>query len=674
MEDTTRSLQSDVQLSLKKATQYAFETVRDDGHWCAETETNPSCTAEYVLFLHIMGLEKRIDGDRDALISWLLSEQQEAGSWSLARGFEGDISMTTEAYLALKLLGLSPDHPAMLRARQFALSVGGVARVRMLTRIYLAMVGLFPWKAVPELPSELILAPASSPINIYRLSSWSRAMTVPLLIVRHHEPIYALPNGASPSNNYLDELWLEPAMKHVSYMPQDRSLARLCFLAADYSLHLFGSIIRRSPIRTSARRQCVRWILDHQDDEGGWAGMYPCTAQSVMALRLEGFDISSDEVQGGLAALEGLAWRDTRGLRIQASVSPIWDTALMTVGLCDAGVPRQSPYLVNAMQWVMKRQILKTYGHWRVYRPSVLPGGFSFQYSNRFCPDLDDTAAVMLAILKQDPRAVSSRCVIRAAEFLLGLQSTNGGWGAYEADNDSLFMNKLPFSDMDCLSDPATADVTGRVVEAFGLILASRATTTEDIPAAFLDRVRAAVKAATTFLSACQEPTGAWYGRWGVNYVFGTSSVLCGLGHLQADGDERIPEMASRATQWLKSVQNSDGGWGESLLSYRDSRSGTRTDAGVGPSTASQTAWGLMGLLAVLPATDPAITRGIQYLVGTQSTQGQSKGASWDEHLFTGVGFPNWFYMKYNFYQHYFPLMALGRWATAMGSCSIGNE
>ncbi|RHZ67370.1 terpene cyclase/mutase family protein [Aspergillus thermomutatus] len=625
-DNSAATLLPEVQQSLQKAAAYSRHMVREDGHWCAEVESNPSCTAEYVLFLHTLGLQERLD--REALISWLLSQQQEDGSWSLVNDYDGDISMTTEAYLALKLLGLSPDHPAMRNARSFALSVGGVARVRMLTRIYLAMFGLFPWTAVPELPPEFILAPASAPINIYRMSSWARGMIVPLLIVRHHQPIYALPNGASASNDYLDELWCDPTDK-------------------------------------AASRKCVRWLLEHQDEEGDWAGIYPSMAQSVMALRLEGFDVSSSPVQRGIAAVERLSWRDKRGQRIQASVSPIWDTALMTVGLCDAGVQADSDLLTNAMNWVKPRQILKTYGNWNVYRPRLAPGGFCFQYINRYCPDLDDTAAVILSILKQDRLSVTSMSVIRAAEFLLGLQNSDGGWGAYEVDNNSLFMNKVLFSDMDCLSNPTTADLTGRVLEAFGLILeCSRSGDKVSDP--LLDQIRRSSERAITCLAHEQELTGAWFGRWGVNYVYGTSNVLCGLMRFAAD-DRRIQRMVSRALSWLKSVQNSDGGWGESLRTYRDS-----TYAGIGPSTASQTAWALMGLLAFLPPSDPAIIRGVRYLLDTQ-TKAKGPGLSWMERPFTGVGFPNWFYMKYNFYPHYFPLMALGRWARAMGCYKLGG-
>ncbi|KAI9373778.1 putative squalene-hopene-cyclase [Aspergillus egyptiacus] len=666
-----------VQLALQKGTAYSFQRARDDGHWYGETGSNISATAEYVLLLHTMGLEHTLD--REPLIAWLLSEQQPDGSWSLAPGLHGNISMTTEAYLALKLLGLSPDHHAMSSARQFALSHGGVARVRMLTRIYLAMVGLFPWKHVPQLPAELVLAPASAPINIYRLSSWARDVTVPLLIIRHREPIYALPNGASANNDYLDELWCDPANKLAPYTPADGwNLTRLCFLAADYSLHLFAPVLRHSPLRWRARRKCVRWLLERQNEDGNFGGSYPATAQAIMALRLEGFTPSSPPVSRALAALKGFIWRDGRGLRMQIAISPVWDTALMTVALCDAGVSgEKNAQLAKAMEWVKQRQILATPGDWSVYRPDVKPGGFAFQYYNLYHPDLDDTAAVLQAMVKQDGSSVTTVPVLRAVEFLLGLQSRNGGWAAYEADNDSVFLNDMPFADMDNLADPPTTDVTGRVVEAFGLVLESSHPLTKPKPGlvfdpSFAERIRAAVHRAIAFLRRNQESTGAWYGRWGINYVFGTFTVLCGLAHFAHEDDVlRIEDMVAPALAWLKSVQNADGGWGESPLSYHD----PQRYAGVGPSTPSQTAWGVMGLLAFLPATDPAILRGIRHLLDRQTEQcGAEAGASWPEHLFTATGFPNTFYMKYELYPLYFPLMALGRWARAMGSLQPGGS
>ncbi|KAF7164916.1 hypothetical protein CNMCM5623_009316 [Aspergillus felis] len=653
--DSASILQANVRQSLRKAAESAHQLARDDGHWCGEVGSNVSMTAEYVLLFHSLGLEKSLDSE--AIIAWILSEQRTDGSWSLAYDFVGDISMTTEAYLALKLLGLSLDHPTMRKARHFALSAGGVAGVRMLTRCYLAMFGLFPWAAVPELPPELILAPNSAFINIYRLSSWTRGVIIPLLVMRHHQPIYPLPNGLSASNNYLDELWCNPADKLVPYTPPGFDLTQNSFWAIDYLLHFLGGPLRISPLRRYAVQKCISWILEHQDKEGDWTGFYPSTAQNIMALKLEGFDLKSSPVQRGIEAVERLARQDGQGKQIQVTTSPVWDTVLMTVALCDTGMPSSRDYAEKAVQWIKGNQILETYGDWQVYRPQLAPGGFCFQYFNRYCPDFDDTAAAILAIVKQDGSAVKSEAVLRATEFLLALQNRDGGWGAFEVDNDSLFLNKMPFSDMDCLSDPATADVTGRVLEAWGLLL-EKSQHEDSLPGHLISRVRQSANRAIAYLIATQEPTGAWFGRWGVNYIYGTSNVLCGLARFAAHINS-IPDVVAPALEWLKSIQNMDGGWGESLLSYKDTKY-----AGIGPSTASQTAWALMALLPFLPATDTVVVRGIQYLLRTQ-TKVVGKGLSWPESHSTGVGFVNWFYMKYELYPHYFPMMALARWTQA---------
>jgi squalene-hopene/tetraprenyl-beta-curcumene cyclase len=637
------------------AAESSYHLARNDGHWCGEVGSNVSMTAEYVLLYHSLGLEKRLD--TEAIISWLLSDQRTDGSWSLAHDFEGDISMTTEAYLALKLLGVELDHPAMRKARHFALSVGGVAKVRMLTRCYLAMFGLFPWTAVPELPPELILAPDSAFINIYRLSSWTRGVIIPLLVMRHHQPIYPLPNGLSASNDYLDELWCNPTDKLVPYSPSGFDPTQISFLAIDYLLHFFGRPLRVSPLRRHAVRECISWILEHQDKEGDWTGFYPSTAQNIMALRLEGFGLESSPVRRGIEAVERLAWQDNQGKRIQVTSSPVWDTVLMTIALCDTGMPSSRDYTEKAIQWVKSNQILETTGDWQVYRPQLAPGGFCFQYFNRFCPDFDDTAAAILAMVKQDGSAVKSDAVLRATEFLLELQNWDGGWGAFEVDNDSLFLNKIPFGDMDCLSDPSTADITGRVLEAWGLLL-ERSQHEDTFPGHLISRLRQSADRAIAYLIATQESTGPWSGRWGVNYIYGTSNALCGFARF-ADISRSIPDTIAPALDWLKSIQNTDGGWGESVLSYKDTKY-----AGMGPSTASQTAWALMALLPFVPATDTVVVRGIQYLLRAQ-TKSLGKGLSWPESHFTGVGFINWYYMKYELYPHYFPMMALARWAKA---------
>lgn len=660
--DSTKSLDQDVQLSLEKAGAYAYGIAHQDGHWCGETGSNVSMTAEYVMLLFALGIEDRLN--RDAIIPWILSDQREDGSWSLAWDIEGDISMTTEAYFALKLLGVSLHHPAMEKARLFALSVGGVARVRMLTRVSLAAFGLFPWTAVPEMPPEIIFAPNSAFVNIYRLSSWARAIIVPLMVIRHHEPTFTLPNGASSNNDYLDELWCNPCDKNVSYSPKSSEFTRLGLWVIDYSLHAIGGLLRMLPFRRYAIHKCMDWVLEHQDEEGDWAGIYPAKAHSLLALKLEGWSVDSSPSRRGLEALERFCWRDAQGERMQASVSPVWDTVLMTIGLCDASLSAARPYTQRSMDWVKGNQILDTRGDWYVYRPQLAPGGFCFQYFNRYYPDLDDTAATLLAMVKQDHSSIYTAPVLRATEFLLGLQSTDGGWGAYEVDNNSLWLNKIPFSDMDCLCDPATADITGRVLEAWGLILEYGATE-KGLSSDLIARIHHSADRAVAFLEATQESFGGWFGRWGVNYIYGTSNVLCGLDRW-VTLDERIPQMVAPAVQWLKSVQNEDGGWGETVLSYKDIDL-----AGRGPSTASQTAWALMGLLPFVSVTDKVVTRGVRYLLRMQTERPQVGGSSWNEPYFTGVGFPNWFYMKYDLYPHFFPMMALGRWARA--SAEVNN-
>jgi squalene-hopene/tetraprenyl-beta-curcumene cyclase len=644
---------------------------------CGELKSNVTVTAEYVMLRQALGLDMTLD--RDELISWLLSEQNEDGSWAMAPNYPGDISATTEAYFALKLLGLQPDNAQMCQARQFILSLGGVAKVRIFTRIYLATFGLFPWKAVPELPAELIMMPATAPISIYRLSSWARSTIVPLLIVGNHRPIYSLPNGRSETNDFLDELWHIPAQKLVPYSPPIMELWKtditaLLFVAVDTVLYYLGGL-RMSPTRGYARKKCVEWILEHQEKEGDWAGIFPPMHLGILALLLEGFQLDDQPIRAGLEAIERFAWHDQRGKRIQACVSPVWDTVLSTIALCDAG--HDDSRISVGIEWIKARQLFGPEGDWRVYKPGITPGGFSFQYFNKWYPDIDDTAAAVLAMIKQDPLARQSVSVMSAVEWIIGMQNYDGGWGALDINNDKLYLNKIPFSDMDGLCDPSTADVTGRVLEVFGLLMQSYKPDFDNkIPVILIDRVNLACSRAVAYLAHTQESTGAWYGRWGSNYIYGTSNVLCGLSYFSvrgADGnqaDDEVKDCVKTAVHWLKMRQNSDGGWGETLMSYKDPKL-----AGQGTSTASQTAWALMGLLANLSSSDKIIQDGIRYLIQTQTMSDQEdKEASWPESEYTATGFPNHFYFGYSFYPHYFPMMALGRYVQFSRNRVIENR
>ena len=609
-----------------------------------------------------LGLD--LTADADATIRWFFSDQNSDGSWGIAPDIPGDVSTSTEAYLALRILNVPTTHPAMLRARQYILSVGGVAKVRVFTRIYMATFGLFPWSAVPQLPAELILMPPSAPINIYVFSSWARSTIVPLLILNHHQPIFALPNGKRADNDFVDEIWCDPTNKMVAYvgsfseMWSSDSIAFI-FAVIDKILIRLGGL-RHFLLRGYSRRKCMSWILKHQEESGDWAGIFPPMHLGILALVLEGHKMTDSPVRRGLEAVERFVWQDRKGKRVQACVSPIWDTVLSVIGLCDAGVSGKDKQLIRAMEWVKEKQQLGPEGDWRIYRPGITPGGWAFEYHNAWFPDVDDTAAVLLAFLKQNPESRQTPVVINATEWVLGMQNTNGGFAAFDWSNDKVWLNKIPFSDMNSLSDPSTADVTGRVLEAFGLLLESPHIISSDLS----NRVRSASARAIAYLASEQEVTGSWYGRWGSNYVYGTSNVLCGLGYFSNDenSDLLVQTLVHPAIRWLRTKQNPDGGWGEDLMSYKDPQR-----AGCGPSTASQTAWGLMGLLAHLPPTDEAIRKGIAYLILTQTVR-KGEGASWPEPAYTGTGFPGFFYLGYTLYAHYFPLMALGRFVQSRAS------
>lgn len=647
---------------LQQATDYTKEIVREDGHWCGEVKSNVSNTAEYITLHQALGLKVP---EPEKWISWMLSEQNPDGSWGLAPDMPGYVSFGVEAYFALKLLGVPLQHPAMVKAKESILAAGGVAKVRIFTRFFLAIFGLIPWAAVPELPPELILLPPSVPFSIYNMSAWARLTVVPLLLVSHHRPVFALPNGRSESNTYLDELWCNPENKHAPYSPSawkpwKADLVSLMFTLVDNTLHAVNGM-RNFPCRPYARSQCLEFIFQHQEEDGSWAGYYPPMHASILALVLEGYGVESAPVYRGLNGLRGFMWYDQAGYRMQACVSPVWDTILMSIGLLDSGLSRNSKYLLQSTKWLRNRQILGPQGDWKILNPKLRSGGFSFEYCNVWTPDVDDTAAAVLAFVKHDHQSVGSEAVLRSIEWLLGMQSDDGGWGAFDRNNNKLFLNRIPFSDMEAMCDPSEADVTARILEAYGLVLKCDSHEKPRVPEEMKAAIRLSADRAMQFLFRTQETSGAWFGRWGVNYIYGTSNVVCGLAQYrsaESTADVRIGDWIQKGVDWMISIQNRDGGWGEALESYRDP--GT---AGQGQSTPSQTAWALMALLTSLPPSHTAITRGVNHLVETQASSGEY-GGSWPERPYTGVGFPNHFYQGYCLYRHYFPMMALGRYAS----------
>ncbi|KAK4693623.1 hypothetical protein P7C71_g3811, partial [Lecanoromycetidae sp. Uapishka_2] len=654
------SMLSSARRSLDLAREYAFDIAKPDGHWIGELRSNATMTAEYVFLQQALGRD--LSHDREELCRWFFSDQKPNGSWGIAPGddYPGNLSVSVEAYFALKILGVSIEDKRMLQARDFILSAGRVAAVRIFTRIFLATFGLWPWENIPQLPAELILMPSWAPICIYSFSSWARATIIPLLVICHHMPIYRLPvTEGRTQSKFLNELWRNSSGVSIAYQEPLRNLwgtdwPGFLFATIDVILSYFNGF-RSFFLRRYALRKCMSWIYEHQETSGDWGGFIPAMHNGLLALTLEGHSLEDDRFIRALKATERFGWQDRDGKRYQASISPVWDTILMTIGLLDAGVHMEDERLNRAVDWVKNRQLLGPEGDWRIYNPQLVSGGFCFEYDNAWYPDIDDTAAALLAFLKHDSSSASSSVVIRAAKWILGMQNRDGGWGAFDSNNDKLFLNKIPFSDMDALCDPSTADVTGRVLEAFGLL--SKISKRRGINVELARHMYFACEQGIEYLTANQELTGAWYGRWSCNYLYGTSNVLCGFEYHAHNPNVR--RMVVRALTWLEKVQNEDGGWGEDVDTYIDPQS-----AGYGTSTPSQTAWALMALLAHLPTTCVATSTGVAYLVQSQTNHGGS-GASWPEAKYTGVGFPRHLYIGYQLYRHYFPMMALGRFCKA---------
>ncbi|MEW6055824.1 MAG: squalene--hopene cyclase [Bdellovibrionota bacterium] len=630
----------------ENAKDYLFRTQKGDGHWVAELESNTTITSEYVFMCQMLGID--LSPKREQIIKYLSSKQKQDGSWGIAFNHAGDVSTTAETYLALRILGVDVSDARLKNAERYILANGGLEKIRIFTRINFASFGLFPWEAVPVIPPEFILFPPQSPVNIYTLSSWARGTMVPLFIIFHHRPLFALPNGKSAQNDWLDHLWLDPKSKNIPYSSPWLEILRKngvgwksFFSSADVFLKAYEKVQSKTPLsklRQYAVKKCEQWVLEHQEKSGDWAGIFPPMVNGVIALCLNGHALDSDPVRRGLEAIERFGINDEEGFRVEACQSPVWDSIFALTACVDAGHDGRDSRLLAAREWISSKQILADYGDWKVYNPKGPSGGWSFEYENSWYPDVDDTAAIVIGFLKQDPSSGNTDVVRNAVDWIVSMQNTDGGWAAFDVNNDKLFLNQIPFSDMDSLCDPSSPDVTARVLEALGIL---------DDP-----KYAEFCRKGLNYLRCTQEDQGSWFGRWGVNYVYGTSGVLAALSRHAISKDD---PMVVKGIEWLKKVQNLDGGWGECLESYSD-----KSLMGKGASTASQTAWGLIGLLAYLPATDSSIQRGVRWLVERQNQTGSSRG-SWAEEEFTGTGFPNHFYLRYHMYRHNFPLMALGR-------------
>lgn len=606
-----------------------------DGYWWAELESNVTITAEYLMLFHVLGMVNR-ERERK-IVTYLLSRQTADGFWTIYHGGPGDLSTTIEAYFALKLAGTPADHPAMTRAREFILSRGGILKARVFTKIFLALFGEFSWYGVPSMPIELMLLPSWAYFNLYELSSWSRATITPLSIVMAKRPVTQIPQEAR-----VQELYCHPPRPTDFTISNEDGIFtwKNFFIGVDHLLKIY----EKSPVRPLEKRGLAvaeQWVLDHQEETGDWGGIQPAMLNSVLALHTLGYPIDHPAMARGLQALANFTIETRGSLVLQSCISPVWDTALALKALIDSGLPTDHPAAVQAAEWLLAQEV-KIRGDWRIKCPELKPGGWAFEFRNDHYPDVDDSGFVMLAIRDAAVADPESRdeAIRRGIDWCLGMQSRNGGWGAFDRDNTKHLLNKIPFADLEALIDPPTADLTGRMLELMGSV-GYRG-----------DHPRAA--RALAFIRREQDPRGPWWGRWGVNYLYGTWSVLCGLA---AIGEDMGQPWIRGATTWLKSVQNRDGGWGESCASYHDP-----SLAGIGTSTPSQTAWALLGLMAAGEISAPETVKGIQFLLERQKRDG-----TWDEEEFTGTGFPKYFMIKYHIYRNCFPLAALGTYRRLTG-------
>ena len=598
-----------------------------DGHWLFELEADTTIPSEYILLEHFLD---EIDEDIERKLGVYLREQQaDHGGWPLFYGGAFNISASVKAYYALKLTGDSPDAPHMLRARDAILAHGGAASSNVFTRITLALFDQLPWRAVPVMPIEIMLLPRWFPFHLSKVSYWSRTVIAPLLILMALKPRARNPRGV-----HIDELFVTPANEVRSYMNNPTgSFWGDLLIGFDKVLRV---IERQFPKNRRQRSitAAIDFIRERLNGEDGLGGIFPAMANTVMAFDRLGYAKDHPDLVTAKAAIRKLLVLEEERGYCQPCLSPVWDTGLAVQAMMEAGEPRDSESINSAMQWMADRQILDVVGDWSDRRPNLRPGGWAFEYSNDHYPDVDDSAVVAMALDRSgDPKFKQN--LDRAIEWVVGMQSKDGGWGSFDADNTHFYLNHIPFADHGALLDPPTEDVTARCVS----MLAQLGD----------ESGKPAIDRGLSYLRETQQPDGSWFGRWGTNYVYGTWSVLCAF---NAAGEDMAAPHIRKAVAWLESRQRPDGGWGEDGATYW-----SKTKDAAKASTASQTAWAVLGLMAAGEVDGDAVRRGIEYLLTAERD-----GDQWEEPWFTAVGFPRVFYLRYHGYSVYFPLWALARY------------
>lgn len=613
--------------AVDRGVRYLLSIQNREGYWLGELEADTTLESDYILYLHILG---KLNRTRVAkLANQVRSKQLPDGGWSVYEGGPSELNATVKAYVALKIAGDPAGLPHMSRACARVHALSGLEHTNSFTRFYLALVGAVGWEMVPAVPPELMLSPDWFYLNIYEMSSWTRGIVIPLMILYSVKPLWPLPSHAR-----VDELFRDPKNKTAAFAWDSQLLTwRNFFLALDRVFKMYERIPVK-PFREKALARARQWLIDHLGRSDGLGAIYPAMMNSIFALLALGHSPDDPLTAREIGQLARFEIEEGNTIRLQPCLSPVWDTAIAMVAMEEAGLPPDHPALVKAARWMLDQQILGP-GDWQVKNGNTKPGGWAFEFRNDFYPDVDDTAFVLQALQRVDfpDRPRMEEAIRRGITWMLSMQNRDGGWGAFDRDNDCAILTQVPFADHNAMIDPSTEDVTARVIECLGRF--------------GWNASHPIVKRALSFLQREQCPDGSWYGRWGVNYVYGTSGVLRALEALGLAGRDD----AQLATQWLRSVQNPDGGFGETCASYED-----EAMKGKGPSTPSQTAWGLIGLLAAAEPNDPAVIGAIRFL-----TQRQKDDGTWAEAASTGTGFPAVFYLKYHLYRIYFPLYALAR-------------
>jgi squalene-hopene/tetraprenyl-beta-curcumene cyclase len=609
--------------AVSRAQQHLFGLQHPEGYWIGELMVDSTLCSDYLTFMHWSG-EVDLDLQRKC-VDHILERQLRDGGWNIYPEGPSEINASVKAYLALKLAGFTPEEPVMVAARSKIRELGGIEKTHTYARLYLALLGQISWDSVPTIPVEFLLLPKWLPVHLHAVSSWTRAMVVPLAIINHYKPTRHLPEERG-----LRELYIDPTK-----IPRTKASGlKQFFIWIDHGLK-FLEKKKWLPLREAALNVAERWMIERIGDGcSGLAAIFPAMLNSMIALRCLGYPTDHSIYRKADGDFRELFVEDEDGFRIQPCLSPVWDTAITLMTLARSGIPEDHPAARKSIEWLLSQEI-RIAGDWAVNNPNLEPTGWSFEFNNPFFPDVDDTAMVLLALetagYKDDPALYD-----RVVQWLLGFQCKDGGWAAFDKDVQNPLLESVPFADHNAILDPSCCDVTARVLEVLGN-LGFRA-------------AHPAIRNALRFLAEHQETDGSWYGRWGVNYIYGTSQVLRGLQAIGADMDE---PWISLGGEWLEAHQNADGGWGESVQSYDDP-----SMRGEGVSTPSQTAWAILGLCAFNDDDAPSIKSGVNYLISNQNSDG-----SWTEELITGTGFPRVFYLKYDMYRNTWPLMALARYA-----------